>query len=162
ETETQILQTVVTQFDKQADALGLSGAGALGLTAYQTLVVASLIEAESGSAADSPLISAVIYNRLKNQMPLQIDPTLCYAKTGGCNGAPLAADRQINSPYNTYLVKGLPPTPIRTVSALSIKAALNPASVPYLYYVSDKNGKTYYATTLAEQEANIAKARAVK
>jgi UPF0755 protein len=161
ETETHMLQRFVGRFDNQADALGLGNAGALGISPYQTLVVASLIEAEAGSAADAPLISAVIYNRLKAKMPLQLDSTLCYAK-GGCNGGPLASDRQINSPYNTFLALGLPPTPIRTPSTVSIKAALNPAAVSYLYFVSDKNGKTYYATTLAEQEANAAKARSVK
>jgi UPF0755 protein len=161
ETEAQILQTIVDQFDKQADALGLQTAGANGLSPYQTLVSASLIEAEAGSADDAPLISAVIVNRLKDGTPLQIDATLCYAK-GGCPPVPTDADRKIDSPYNTYKINGLPPTPIRTVSAVALKAAMNPAPVPYLYYVSDKNGKTYYATTLAEHERNIAKARSVK
>jgi UPF0755 protein len=160
ETESEILSKIVSQFDAKADALGLANAGANGLTAYQTLVAASLIEAEAGSAADAPLISAVIVNRLKAGMPLQIDATLCFAK-GGCPPVPTDADRKIDSPYNTYKVQGLPPTPIRTVSEVALKAALNPANVPYLYYVSDKKGKTYYATTLAEHERNVAKARSV-
>jgi UPF0755 protein len=107
-----------------------------------------------------PLIAAVIENRLKQGMPLQIDATLCYAK-GGCPPVPTEKDRKIDSPYNTYVIPGLPPTPIRTVSEASLKAALNPATVNYLYYVADKNGKTYYAATLAEHERNIAKARSV-
>jgi UPF0755 protein len=160
ETETAILQKIVNQFDVKADAIGLAGAGPAngGLSPYQTVVNASLIEAEAGSKADAPLISSVIVNRLKAGMPLQIDATLCYAK-GGCPPVPTVADRKIDSPYNTYKVAGLPPTPIKTVSEVAMRAALNPAPVAYLYYVSDKNGKTYFATTLAEHERNVAKAR---
>ncbi len=97
-------------------------------------------------------------NRLKENTPLQIDATLCYAK-GGCPPVPTDADRKIDSPYNTYKINGLPPTPIKTVSEVALKAALAPAPVPYKYYVSDANGKTYYATTLQEHEKNVAKAR---
>ena len=70
-------------------------------------------------------------------MPLQIDATLCYAK-GGCPPVPTDADRKIDSPYNTYKINGLPPTPIKTVSEVALRAALAPAPVAYLYYVSDK------------------------
>jgi len=162
ENETQILQRIVSQFDAKADALGLAGAGPTngGQSAYQTLVSASLIEAEAGSKNDAPLISAVIVNRLKDGAPLQIDATLCYAK-GGCPPVPTDADRKIDSPYNTYKITGLPPTPIKTVSEIALTAALHPAPVSYKYYVSDSKGKTYYATTLAEHERNVAKARNV-
>jgi UPF0755 protein len=160
ENETQILQRIVNQFDAKADALGLAGAGPTngGQSPYQTIVSASLIEAEAGTKDDTPLISAVIVNRLKAGTPLQIDATLCYAK-GGCPPVPTEADRKIDSPYNTYKISGLPPTPIKTVSAVALTAALHPAPVSYLYYVADSKGKTYYATTLAEHERNIAKAR---
>jgi UPF0755 protein len=160
ETEAQILQKIVSQFDAKADQLGLatSGADNGGLNPYQALVSASLIEAEAGTKDDAPLISAVIVNRLKEDMPLQIDATLCYAK-GGCPPVPTDADRKIDSPYNTYKVKGLPPGPIKTVSEVALNAALHPAPVPYKYYVSDANGKTYYAVTLSEHEKNVAKAR---
>lgn len=160
ETEAQILQRIVDQFDTRADQIGLSTSGAAngGQTPYQALISASLIEAEAGSKDDAPLISAVIVNRLRDDMPLQIDATLCYAK-GGCPPAPIDADRKIDSPYNTYKVKGMPPTPIKTVSEVALRAALNPAPVPYKYYVSDSHGKTYYAVTLPEHEKNVAKAR---
>jgi UPF0755 protein len=157
ETEAQILQTIVSEFDKRADTLGLGSA--TGLSPYQTLIVASLIQAEAGTDADAPLISAVIHNRLVKNMALQVDATLCYAK-GGCPPVPSVADRKIDSPYNTYKVTGLTPGPIETVSDMSLKAALRPAAVDYLFYVSDKNGKTYYATTEQEQVRNEAKARA--
>ena len=160
ETEAEILQKIVTQFDAKADAIGLAASGANngGQTPYQALVSASLVEAEAGSKDDAPLISSVIVNRLKDGMPLQIDATLCYAK-GGCPPVPTDADRKIDSPYNTYKYTGLPPTPIKTVSEVALRAALNPAPTPYKYYVSDSHGKTYYAQTLAEHEKNVAKAR---
>jgi UPF0755 protein len=160
ETEDQILQKIVNQFDAKADEIGLGNSGATnGLTPFQTLTSASLIEAEAGTKEDAPLISAVIVNRLKEDMPLQIDATLCYAK-GGCPPVPTDDDRKIDSPYNTYKYKGLPPGPIKTVSEVALRGALNPAPVPYKYYVSDANGKTYYAVTLSEHERNVAKARA--
>ena len=161
ESEQQILQRIVNQFDAQADQIGLGTSGGAngGLTPYQAVVSASLIEAEAGSKDDAPLISAVIVNRLKEQMPLQIDATLCYAK-GGCPPVPTDDDRKIVSPYNTYKQLGLTPTPIKTVSAVALRAALGPAPVPYKYYVSDSHGKTYYAVTLGEHERNVAKARA--
>jgi UPF0755 protein len=162
DTETQILQKIVTQFDAKADAIGLGASGGSngGMSPYQAVVSASLIEAEAGTKDDAPLISSVIVNRLKAAMPLQIDATLCYAK-GGCPPVPTDADRKIDSPYNTYKIAGLPPTPIKTVSEVALRAALNPAPVPFLYYVSDKNGKTYYATTLQEHEKNVRTARDV-
>jgi UPF0755 protein len=160
ETEAQILQRIVAEFDRKADAIGVSASGANngGQSPYQAIISASLIEAEAGSTDDMPLISAVIVNRLKDGMPLQIDATLCYAK-GGCPPVPTDADRKIDSPYNTYKIAGLPPTPIKTVSEVALRAALQSAPVPYKYYVSDANGKTYYATTLQEHEKNVAKAR---
>ncbi|HLM19184.1 MAG TPA: endolytic transglycosylase MltG [Acidimicrobiia bacterium] len=160
QTEAEILQKIVSQFDAKADEIGLGASGAAngGLTPYQALISASLIEAEAGSKDDAPLISAVIVNRLKDDMPLQIDATLCYAK-GGCPPVPTDDDRKIDSPYNTYKNKGLPPGPIKTVSEVALRAALNPAFVAYKYYVSDANGKTYYAETLSEHDRNVAKAR---
>ena len=160
ETEAQILQKIVNQFDAEADEIGLGASGAAnGMTPYQALISASLIQAEAGTKEDASLISAVIVTRLKDDMPLQIDATLCYAK-GGCPPVPIDDDRKIDSPYNTYKVKGLPPGPIETVSEVALRAALNPAPVPFKYYVSDANGRTYYAVTLSEHEKNVAKARA--
>ena len=122
--------------------------------ALGTVVVASLVQAEAGTADDAPKVAAVIVNRIKQGTPLQIDATLCYAK-GGCPPVPSNADKQLDSPYNTYRVTGLPPTPIMTVTEQSLRAALAPATVPYLFYVTGKDGVTYFATTLAEHEANI-------
>jgi UPF0755 protein len=155
QTDEAILRTIVAAFDRHADALGLaSGAAAEGLTPQQAVVVASLVQAEAGNSADAPKIAAVILNRLKQGTPLQIDATLCYAK-GGCPPVPTNADKQLASPYNTYKVVGLPPTPIMTVTSQALEAALHPADVPYLFYVTGKDGVTYFANTLAEHEANI-------
>jgi UPF0755 protein len=154
ETDQQILRTIVTAFDAHGDRVGLAGASAVGLTPQQAVVVASLVQAEAGGAADAPKVAAVILNRLRQGIPLQIDATLCYAK-GGCPPLPTNADKALDSPYNTYRVAGLPPTPIMTVSEQTLRAALHPANVPYLYYVTGKDGVTYYATTLAEHERNI-------
>ena len=123
------------------------------------MIVASLIQREAGVDEDRPLIAAVIENRLRDGMPLQIDASVVYARGGGAR--PLTdADFTRESPYNTYIVKGLPPTPISTVTGPSLTAALHPASVPYLYYVlTDTSGKHTFAVTYAEHEANIADAR---
>jgi len=156
--DTQILQTIVSEFDEHGDAVGLatptSAGAATGLTPQQTVVVASLVQAEAGTAADAPKVAAVITNRLQMGTPLQIDATLCYSK-GGCPPVPSNADKQLDSPYNTYKVSGLPPTPIMTVTEQALQAALAPANVPSLFYVTGKDGVTYFATTLAEHEANI-------
>jgi UPF0755 protein len=158
DTEQQILQRIVTEFDSRMDALGLSGPLTNTLTPYQTIVAGSLVQAESGSDADSPKIAAVILNRLHKNIPLQIDATLCYAK-GGCPPLPTDADKKIDSPYNTYKVLGLPPTPIETITAAAMRAAMNPDNDNYLYYVACTNGKTLFATTQQEHDRNVARAR---
>ena len=155
ETEADILRTIVGAFDRHATALGLPAAA----DPYRTVIVASLIQREAGVDEDRPLIAAVVENRLRKDMPLQIDATVLYARGGG-TGSLTDADFARESPYNTYQAKGLPPTPISTVTAASLTAALHPADVPYLYYVlTDTNGKHAFATTYAQHQANIADAR---
>ncbi len=160
EDEIQVLSTLVTEFDKRAVTMGLANANVQGHTAYDVVKVASLVEAEAKIDADRPLIASVIYNRLARGMPLQIDATLIYARGDPKNRALSDHDKLIDSPYNTYMHPGLPPTPIAAVSAASLKAAMAPASSPYLYYVViDKLGHTAFATTLQQQNANIALAK---
>jgi len=158
QSDTDILRTIVTAFDKHADAVNLASAPVTTggtLTPYQAVISASLIQAEA-SPSDAANVSAVIVNRLRQGIPLQIDATLCYAK-GGCPPVPDNADKASTSPYNTYKVTALPPTPIMTVSDAALTAALHPANVPYLFYVTGKDGVTRFASTLAEHEQNIAK-----
>jgi len=160
EDDGDVVKRLVARFDEIADRAGLASSSTTnGLTPYQTLVAASLIQTETKLPEDAPLISAVIRNRLRDNMQLQIDSTLCYAK-GGCPPVPTNADKAIDSPYNTYKNFGLPPTPISGVTEANLRAAINPANAPYKYYViSDANGKHAFATTLAEHEANVAAAR---
>jgi UPF0755 protein len=160
EDDGDIVQRLVTRFDEIGDRVGLANAAATnGLTPYQTLVAASLIQTETKLTEDAPLISAVIRNRLRDGMPLQIDSTLCFAK-GGCPPVPTNADKAIDSPYNTYKISGLPPGPISSVTEANLRAAINPANVSYKYYVlSDSNGKHAFADTLAQHEANVRAAR---
>jgi len=155
ETETDVLATLVRTFDRHGDAVGLAKAS----DPYRTVIIASLIEREAKVAEDRPLIAAVIENRLRDAMPLQIDATVVYARGGGVS--PLTnADFARDSPYNTYRVTGLPPTPISTVSEASLRAALAPAQVAYKYYVlTEPSGKHAFAVTFAEHQANIADAR---
>ncbi len=161
ERETEIAKKLVARFDQIADKVGLLGSTATnGLTPYQTVVAASLIQTEAKLVDEGPLISGVIRNRLRDRMPLQIDSTLCFAK-GGCPPVPTNADKLIDSPYNTYRISGLPPTPISSVTEASLASALRPADVPYKYYVLiDPSGRHKFATTLNEHNANVAEARA--
>ncbi|MFZ4515164.1 MAG: endolytic transglycosylase MltG [Acidimicrobiia bacterium] len=159
EDELTILKRLVQAFDDNANAIGLKSSTNNGVTPFETITVASLIQTEAKLDADRPLIAAVVYNRLRDKMPLQIDATLLYAR-GNKSGPILNSDKQIDSPYNTYKVSGLPPTPISTVTKASLLAAMNPASVPYKFYVLiDANGKHAFATTLEEHNRNVAEAR---
>ena len=154
ESDASIVRRLVDRFDQIGDGIGLGSTTAV--TPYQTVIIASLIQEEVKVPTDGPLVAAVIYNRLKMGMPLQIDATLCYVK-GGCPPVPTNADKQRVSPYNTYKVSGLPPTPIASVTQAALQAAMAPANVPYLYYViSDSSGKLAFSTTLAQQNHNIA------
>jgi len=138
DTELVVVQRIVGQLDSTLAELDIQGrAEALGLSPYQVLTVASLIEEEAGTNEDRPRVARVIYNRLAEQMPLQIDATSCYVKNepGGCSLT--EADLASDSPYNTRNRQGLPPTPIASPGRASIEAALNPADGDWLYYVLD-------------------------
>jgi UPF0755 protein len=161
EDEIQILKTMVDTFDKKAAALGLGFANVQGLGPYDILKVASLVEAEAKFDSDRPLIASVIYNRLAKNMPLQVDATLIYQRGDPRNRAVTDKDKALDTPYNTYLHTGLPPTPIAAVSEASLRAALQPAQTNYLYYVViDKQGHHAFAATLQEHQQNIDRARA--
>jgi cell division protein YceG involved in septum cleavage len=132
-------------------------AKALGITPYQLLIVASIVEREAGISRDRRLVAAVIYNRLRQDMTLGIDATLRYALHDFTH--PLTeAELSSGSPYNTRTHKGLPPTPISNPGAAAIKAAARPAKVSYLYYVAgaDGCGEQVFSTSYAEFEKNAA------
>ena len=159
--EFSILQMMVTEFDKNATKLGLSTASVDGHAAYDIIKVASLVESEAKVPQDRPLIASVIYNRLRANMPLQIDSTVIYARGNPKDRHLSANDLNIKSPYNTYLHTGLPPTPIGSVSDASLIAAMHPAQTDYLYYVlAGKDGHHAFSSTYAGQQQNIAAAKA--
>jgi UPF0755 protein len=122
---------------------------ARGLSLHEVLTIASMIEKEAMHDADRPLIAAVIYNRLKKGMPLQIDATVLYGM-GQWKSRVLYKDLQHPSPYNTYRRKGLPPGPIANPGLASIRAALNPTQADYLFYVAQADGYHRFTRTYEE------------
>ena len=122
----------------------------IGLDPYDGLIIASLIEKEAKLEEERPVIASVITNRFEEGMPLQIDATIIYA-LGVNSGEVTTADLQVESPYNTYLYSGLPPTPIGGVRTASLEAAAFPADTDYYYYVLiDSDGTHGFSETLEE------------
>lgn len=157
------IETVMTEFvntfkDRMAQVQNHTN-----LSPAQLVILASLLEHESRLAQDRPLVSSVLQNRLKLGMPLQLDSTIQYLlgysdteKTWWRRNFTYD-DLKIDSPYNTYVVAGLPPTPICSPSLDFLQAAANPANTDYLYFMADKNGDIHYAKTFAQHNANITK-----
>lgn len=160
ETDATILQAMISRFDQMATQLGLAQApSTAGVSPYQAIIVASLIEREAKLASDRALVAEVVYNRLTRGMKLQIDATVLYALGPGHTSVS-AADLNVQSPYNTYLVTGLPPGPIANPGKASLEAALHPGKGPYLYYVVvEPDGQEAFSASLSGQDANIALAR---
>jgi cell division protein YceG involved in septum cleavage len=132
-------------FSQYMDQVNMKYAKSKNLTPYDVLIIASMIEREAVVDKDRKLIAAVIYNRLHQGMPLQIDATIRFAENNWTK--PLTeSDLHISSPYNTYENTGLPPTPIGNPGLASIEAAAHPASVNYLYYVAKPNGCGHFFT----------------
>lgn len=128
-----------------------------GLSVREVVVLASLVEKETAAAAERPLVAAVYRNRLQRKMGLQADPTVVYAlsKAGRYKGNIRKVDLGIDSPYNTYRYAGLPPGPIAAPGQAALEAALAPANVPYLFFVSRNDGSHAFAETLREHNANV-------
>lgn len=147
---------LTTQFRKELPADALKKARAHGLSVPQVVTLASLIEREAKADDERPLMAGVYYNRLRLGMPLEVDATIEYALPAH-QDVITYADLRIDSPYNTYLHQGLPPTPIANPGEPSLQAAFNPKPSPYLYYVYKGDGHHAFARTLAQQNANIAR-----
>jgi UPF0755 protein len=131
----------------------------------EAVVLASIVEKETGIAAERAKVAGVFYNRLKIDMPLQSDPTVIYAITGGrekLDRPLLRTDLNTPSPYNTYVTKGLPPTPIANPGRASLEAVMNPEAHEYIYFVADGTGGHAFAKTLAEHDRNVGKWRDVQ
>ena len=135
---------------------------AAGLTQSEVSTLASIVQAETGKAADAPMIAGVYLNRLRIGMPLQADPTLKFALGMDTLNRLLNADMRIESPYNTYKHTGLPPGPIRVPSIKGINAVLNHDQHNYIYMCAkeDFSGRHNFASTLAEHAKNANRYRA--
>ncbi|MFE2492544.1 endolytic transglycosylase MltG [Streptomyces scopuliridis] len=131
-----------------------AGAQRAGMSTYQAVTVASIVQAEADSVADMGKVARVVHNRLSLGMPLQMDSTLNYALNRSTVDTS-HADTKIDSPYNTYERKGLPPTPIGNPGEEAMNAALNPASGDWLYFVTVKPGDTRFTNKYAEQLRNV-------
>jgi UPF0755 protein len=137
------------------DARGRSEAQ--GFTLREVVTLASLVEKETARPDERPLVSAVYRNRIARGMGMQADPTVVYAlqKAGRYDGNIRRGDLSFDSPYNTYRYRGLPPGPIAAPGRASLEAALAPADVQYLYFVSRNDGSHVFAETLSEHNANV-------
>ena len=132
-------------------------AQALELTPREAVTLASLVEKETAQPAERPIVAAVYLNRLRLGMGMQADPTVIYAlqRAGRYNGNLRRDDLSFDSPYNTYRYSGLPPGPIASPGLASLQAAVAPATVDYLYFVSRNDGSHVFARTLVEHNENV-------
>jgi UPF0755 protein len=160
ETDTQLLTAMVDRFNALAAQVGLSaGAARLGLTPYQAIIAASIVQKEGFIVKNMGPVARVILNRLAQNMALQMDSTVLYAEAR--DGGPVTAkDLALRSPYNSYLNKGLTPTPICFPSRSALQATLDPPAGSWLYFVVvQSDGTEAFADTFAGQQANEALAQ---
>lgn len=159
DTEEEILKRMVASLETVGAEVGIDHAEErVGVSPYEAIVVASLVEREARVDDDRRPVSSVVYNRLAKDMLLQIDATVLYA-LGEHKTRVLFRDLEVDSPYNTYKVKGLPPTPIAAPGRAALRAAVEPANTDYLYYVVvDASGRHAFGRTGAEHQANIRRA----
>jgi len=150
-------------FDKRVTQEMRETASSEGLTIDQVVILASLVEREGRNSVDRPLIAGVLLNRMKLQMPLDVDATLQYAKGYSVSEKSwwkknlTDEDKRIDSPYNTYKNAGLPPGPISNPGLVSINAVLHPTPSDYIFYLHDPSGEAHFAKSLREHEENIDK-----
>jgi UPF0755 protein len=172
-----IVKLLVDTFNqKTASVLNDSNLPPEPLTYQDVVTMASLLEREVAKDEDLPIVAGILLNRLRNDWPLQVDATLQYVvateecakpllnNSGGlypvCGDwwpKPLAGDKALESPYNTYKYAGLPPAPIASPGLATIKAVMNPRMTDYWFYLTDNDGIMRYAETLEEHNANIEK-----
>ena len=153
----EVVEQMVAGFKKAFDEGLRAAAAADGLTVRQAVTLASLVEKETASGDERPLVAAVYRNRMRIKMGMQADPTVIYAlqKAGKYDGNLSRDDLQFDSPYNTYRYAGLPPGPIASAGRASLEATVKPAAVDYLYFVSRNDGTHVFASTLAEHNRNV-------
>jgi UPF0755 protein len=158
ESEDKIVNDMLRNFDRKVAIPLKADIDASGMSLHEILTLASLIEKEAKVPGDRPLISAVLRNRIQKNMRLQIDATVLYA-LGHHKNRVYYKDLTVDSPYNTYRHAGLPPGPIANPGLDSIKAAIHPANVDYLYYVAKPDGSHIFSRTIEEHAVAIKQAR---
>ena len=162
-TRTQSMRDMITimvkRFRQEAAAVGLTP----GMDVHRIVTMASIVEKETASPEERPLVASVYYNRLDKRIALDADPSVIYAEllNGTYQGALHHADMQVNSPYNTYRHPGLPPGPIANPGKSALEAAMHPAVSDYYYFVADGNGHHRFAKSLDEHNRNVAALRRV-
>ncbi len=162
-----VFHLLQNNFQKKFNEDLVQDAKKAGLNPKEVLILASLVEREVKDDQDRPLVAGILIKRWQADWPLQVDATLQYSLANlrcsslekDCNWwvTPTAADRKINSPYNTYLNRGLPPTPICNPGLSSLKAVIYSQKSDYWFYLSDDEGKMHYAKTMEEHNENIRK-----
>jgi UPF0755 protein len=156
-TADQLVARMVEGFRQALTPDLVEAAAARDLSIRQFVTLASIVEKETGTAEERPLVAAVYANRLRIGLGLQCDPTVIYAlaRAGRYDGNLPRQDLQFDSPYNTYRHAGLPPGPIASPGRASLQAAAAPANAPYLYFVSRNDGTHAFAATLDEHNRNV-------
>jgi UPF0755 protein len=153
-TPNEVIDKLVDQFGAEAETLPWDNAEELGVTPYEVVIIASMIEEEAALDEERALIAGVIYNRLERDMPLGIDATLLYDDPTP-DGQLSFSDLETDTPYNTRIRVGLPPTPVSSPGRESLLAALEPADTDFLYYVlCGDDGHHEFGRTLEEHNAN--------
>lgn len=153
----EVAARMVGQFQLRFGPEWNSRAGEMGWTVREIVTLASLIEKETSRPEEREIVSAVFHNRLRIGMKLDCDPTIIYAlkKEGTFDGDLKFKDMRLDSPYNTYLHRGLPPGPICNPGREAIRAALYPASEPFLYFVAANNGRHYFSRSYGEHREAV-------
>ena len=163
-TPVQMVQSMVRRFDQQAAKLGLplprsetDNCDGPCPPRWNVVTLASLVEKEVHFDDERTMAAGVFVNRLEQDMPLQTDPTVIYAAmlAGRWRGTIYRSDLQFDSPYNTYVHKGLPPGPICSPGAAALRAAMHPAATQNLYFVADRTGHTQFSQTLGEHAQQV-------
>lgn len=158
-TAEHIVQSMVAQFKGVFTDVWRARAEEIGMTIREVVILASLIERETSLPSERPLVSAVFHNRLKRGMKLDCDPTIIYVlkNEGTFQDRLRAKDLRLDSPYNTYLNPGLPPGPIANPGREALHAALYPADVDYLYFVSKNDGSHHFSSSFKEHQNAVNK-----
>jgi UPF0755 protein len=156
ESEEDIIRSMIHKFRATYTSELATRAEAIGMSEHQVITLASIIEKETGAKVERPIISAVFHNRLKKKMRLQTDPTVIYG-IKNFNGNLTRKDLETPTPYNTYTIRGLPPGPISNPGREAILAALYPADVEFLFFVSHNDGTHEFSKTFEDHQRAVTK-----